>query len=248
MTNSPSLTPRQIEDERPRTAYHEAGHAVMAVFTNQLIGQVNIIPSGDQLGFCGQPSTIRLYRGQLRTVALRRAIETELRREALLTLAALAGEAILDDWNFTTDDIELTAHREEVVLLAEEFDVTDPEAFLGEAVLALGWFFEQAPVRRAVQAVAEQLLAKETLMVDEVHRIVEAVVTPQEFRRLVRAAFSFELSEATCQDCGDSLWWAPPKRRYCSFRCQSRARTQRRKMRQQMTEPLGSGAKKEHPR
>lgn len=65
----------------PATAYHEAGHAVMALTLDRPIHQVSIIPGRQFLGIC------KFQKG------VNRSCDDLLEREVLIALAGLAAEA-----------------------------------------------------------------------------------------------------------------------------------------------------------
>jgi len=65
----------------PATAYHEAGHAVMALLHERPVLKVNILPQGERLGIC-----------QFRK-GVQRPSNDWLEAELLIALAGLAAEA-----------------------------------------------------------------------------------------------------------------------------------------------------------
>lgn len=76
------VDPLSTDDSRKRlTAYHEAGHAVMALLQGRNVHRVSIVPKQSRLGDC-----------QLRKDVARVA-KDPLEAEALVLLAGLVGEA-----------------------------------------------------------------------------------------------------------------------------------------------------------
>jgi len=69
-----------MEDNRTLTAYHEAGHAVMALLMGRAIQKVSIIPSQNRLGTC----TIKKGRTK--------QVQDKLEAEILILLAGMAAE------------------------------------------------------------------------------------------------------------------------------------------------------------
>lgn len=69
-----------MEDDRSLTAYHEAGHAVMALLMGRDIQKVSIIPSQNRLGAC----TIKKGRAK--------QVQDKLEAEILILLAGMAAE------------------------------------------------------------------------------------------------------------------------------------------------------------
>lgn len=70
-----------METDRILTAYHEAGHAVMALLTGRSVKKVSIIPSQNRLGAC----TIQKGRA--------RQVQDKLEAEILILLAGMAAES-----------------------------------------------------------------------------------------------------------------------------------------------------------
>ncbi|MEP2775634.1 MAG: M50 family metallopeptidase [Luteolibacter sp.] len=69
-----------MTDERILTAYHEAGHAVMALLMGRSIQKVSIIPSQNRLGAC------TFQKGRAKQV------QDKLEAEILILLAGMAAE------------------------------------------------------------------------------------------------------------------------------------------------------------
>jgi ATP-dependent Zn protease len=69
-----------MSDDRILTAYHEAGHAVMALLMGRSIQKVSIIPSQNRLGAC----TIQKGRAK--------QVQDKLEAEILILLAGMAAE------------------------------------------------------------------------------------------------------------------------------------------------------------
>ncbi len=69
-----------MEHDRTLTAYHEAGHAVMALLMGRDIQKVSIIPSKNRLGAC----TIKKGRAK--------QVQDKLEAEILILLAGMAAE------------------------------------------------------------------------------------------------------------------------------------------------------------
>ncbi|MGJ8657733.1 MAG: cell division protein FtsH [Akkermansiaceae bacterium] len=67
-------------DQRIHTAYHEAGHAVLAIITGRTVNKVTIIPGGNKLGVC------KMSKGR------KKASPDALEAELLILLAGLAAE------------------------------------------------------------------------------------------------------------------------------------------------------------
>ena len=69
-----------MEDQRTLTAYHEAGHAVMALLMGRSVQKVSIIPSQNRLGTC------TMKKGRAKQV------QDKLEAEILILLAGMAAE------------------------------------------------------------------------------------------------------------------------------------------------------------
>ena len=73
--------PDPAPDRDPATAYHEAGHAVVALALGRPVHKVSILPSRDKLGWCEYKKGVF------------RPSEDWLEREVLIALAGMAAEA-----------------------------------------------------------------------------------------------------------------------------------------------------------
>lgn len=69
-----------MDDSRTLTAYHEAGHAVMALLMGRSVQRVSIVPSQNRLGTC------TLQKGRAKQV------QDKLEAEILILLAGMAAE------------------------------------------------------------------------------------------------------------------------------------------------------------
>ena len=67
-------------DPRILTAYHEAGHAVIAIVVGRAVNKVSIIPGGNRLGAC------KMSKGR------KKASQDALEADLLILLAGLAAE------------------------------------------------------------------------------------------------------------------------------------------------------------
>ncbi len=74
-------TPSEAPTYDPATAYHEAGHAVIALLLGRPVHAVSVLPTRDHLGVC-----------QFRNPVFRPS-EDWIEREVLISLAGLAAEA-----------------------------------------------------------------------------------------------------------------------------------------------------------
>jgi len=67
-------------DQRTHTAYHEAGHAVIAIVVGRTVNKVSIIPGGNKLGVC------KMSKGR------KKASQDALEADLLILLAGIAAE------------------------------------------------------------------------------------------------------------------------------------------------------------
>ncbi len=74
------MSANEQSDQSIRTAYHEAGHAVIAIMVGRTVNKVSIVPGGKRLGVC------KMNKG--RTKASQDALEADL----LILLAGMAAE------------------------------------------------------------------------------------------------------------------------------------------------------------
>ena len=75
------MDPAPDRDRDPATAYHEAGHAVVALALGRPVHKVSILPSRDKLGWCEYKKGVF------------RPSDDWLEREVLIALAGMAAEA-----------------------------------------------------------------------------------------------------------------------------------------------------------
>ena len=74
------MPPQDHSEQRIHTAYHEAGHAVIAIITGRNVNKVSIIPGGNKLGVC------KMSKGR------KKASPDALEAELLILLAGMAAE------------------------------------------------------------------------------------------------------------------------------------------------------------
>lgn len=139
-----------MKDARTMTAYHEAGHAVVAICVGRAIQKVSIIPNKTRLGAC------EIKKGRFQPTG------DWLEDEVLILLAGVAAEAKFTgryDWQGADQDMRnvrrLTLSRAGDELRAEKLErrlLAKTEHLLSDEST---W--------KVVQQIAEALLEKETI-------------------------------------------------------------------------------------
>lgn len=138
------MTPEPIEHD-PTTAYHEAGHAVIALVLDRPVHRVSVLPKNSRLGQC------EFGKGRFKPS------EDALEREVLIALAGFAAEARhtgiyhLDAANHDLRYVRRLVLERKSVRAAPRY-----EQRLLSKVEAL---LDDDAVWRAVEAIAAELLA-----------------------------------------------------------------------------------------
>lgn len=140
------MTPPPATDfpHDPATAYHEAGHAVMAIIHERPVLKVNILPSGERLGIC------KFQKG------VQRPSDDWLESEILIALAGLAAEArhtgVYDEHGAGRD---LQSVRKLALMRTSERSV---ERFEQRMLSKAENIFSDDQVWNAVERIAQELL------------------------------------------------------------------------------------------
>ena len=157
------------------TAYHEAGHAVMAELCGQIVTEIEIV--GDE-EHCGSVSCLRFFE-EPRWARDRRVPSADIEGRILVLVAGLAAESVVTDrevWEGHDDDLD-----EAVRLALKIVGACDRvEGFLREAkdhaadILRRHW--------DAVETLAGMLLIHRRIERDRIRRVVEILAEPEDDR------------------------------------------------------------------
>lgn len=132
------------------TAYHEAGHAVLALFLGRPIQRVSILPSQQRLGHC------EIQKGAFRPN--KDALETDL----LILLAGVAAEARRTghyNWNAARQDLRDVRRLAEMRAVGEKSIERLERRMLDKTEHLL----DQPGVWSAIEQIAAELLLKTTI-------------------------------------------------------------------------------------
>ncbi len=160
------------------TAYHEAGHVVVAAYFGLPTTDVTIVPSGDAFGMATHPSPLMLDLGSEGTAAARRSAARDM---IVASYAGLAAQRLVDT---QAPDFHGHGDEEGAMDLSRTYAVLPRSGcFVGdevhEAYLARLRGEAERLVRRlrtAIQALARALLSRKTIPGDEAVAFVEPII------------------------------------------------------------------------
>jgi ATP-dependent Zn protease len=139
-----------VVDSRTITAYHEAGHAVIAISVGRPIHKVSIIPNKTRLGAC------EVKKGRFQPSS------DWLEDEILILFAGVAAEAKLTgkyDWRGAGQDLRNIRH----LTLSRAGDVTRAEKLERRLLSKTEHMLESEDIWNVVVQIAVALLEKETI-------------------------------------------------------------------------------------
>jgi len=132
------------------TAYHEAGHAVIALSQGRIVQEVSIIPGPQRLGHCG------VGKGTARK--LKDSLETDL----LILLAGLAAEARLAGRYHLPGAAQDLRMAERLALMRAPNE-RQAQRLLERTLAKVEHLLAEAGIWNAVTALAEELLRSQRL-------------------------------------------------------------------------------------
>lgn len=137
-------------DQRTKTAYHEAGHAVIAIVVGRSVNKVSIIPGGNKLGVC------KMGKGR------KKASQDMLEAELLILLAGMAAEARKSgQYNMQGASQDLRAA--EKLALSRAGNPRQAEKILKRALDKVHHLFDQPVTWNAAKSIANALLENESI-------------------------------------------------------------------------------------
>ena len=132
------------------TAYHEAGHAVIAIMVGRTVNKVSIVPGGKRLGVC------KMNKG--RTKASQDALEADL----LILLAGMAAEG-RKSGRYNMQGASQDIRDAEKLALMRAGNANQAGKVLKRALDKVHHLFDQAATWNATKAIAQALLESQTI-------------------------------------------------------------------------------------
>ncbi len=137
-------------DQSTRTAYHEAGHAVIAIMVGRTVNKVSIVPSGKKLGVC------KMNKG--RTKASHDALEADL----LILLAGMAAEG-RKAGKYNMQGASQDLREAEKLAFMRAGNANQAEKILRRAFDKVHNLMDQKATWIAIKAIAEALLENQAI-------------------------------------------------------------------------------------
>ena len=137
-------------DQRIHTAYHEAGHAVIAIVTGRSVNKVSIIPGGNKLGVC------KMSKGR------KKASQDVLEAELLILLAGMAAEG-RKSGKYNLQGASQDLRAAEKLALSRAGNPRQASKVLKRALDKVQHLFDQPANWVATKSIAEALLESESI-------------------------------------------------------------------------------------
>ncbi len=137
-------------DQKILTAYHEAGHAVMALLMGRSVQKVSIIPSQNRLGVCS------IQKGRAKQV------QDKLEAEMLILLAGMAAEGRKSGrYNVAGASQDLRAV--EKLAISRSGNTRQAEKLIHKALDKTQHLLSNQATWKAVKVIASELLKNESI-------------------------------------------------------------------------------------
>ena len=150
-------------EQRIHTAYHEAGHAVLAIITGRNINKVSIKPGGNKLGVC------KIAKGR------KKANSDVLEAELLILLAGMAAEG-RKSGNYNIHGATQDLHQAEKLALMRAGNPKQASKVLKRALDKVHNHFNQSPNWSATKSIANALLENESISGREAEHLYKIAV------------------------------------------------------------------------
>ncbi len=137
-------------DQRSLTAYHEAGHAVIAIVVGRSVNKVSIIPGGNRLGAC------KMSKGR------KKASQDVLEAELLILLAGLAAEG-RKSGRYNMGGAAQDLRDAEKLAFSRAGNSRQAEKILKRTLDKVHHLFDQSANWAATKSIAEALLESEAI-------------------------------------------------------------------------------------
>ena len=148
-------------DQRILTAYHEAGHAVIAIVVGRPVNKVSIVPGGNRLGAC------KMSKGR------KKASQDVLEAELLILLAGLAAEG-RKSGRYNMQGAAQDLRSAEKLALSRAGNPRQAEKILRRSLDKVHHLFDQSVNWAATKSIAGALLESESISgreADHLYRI-----------------------------------------------------------------------------
>lgn len=137
-------------DQNVRTAYHEAGHAVIAILVGRAVNKVSIIPGGNRLGVC------KMNKGR------KKASQDALEADLLILLAGMAAEG-RKSGRYNMQGASQDIREAEKLALMRAGNARQAEKVLKRALDKVHHLFDQSATWNATKAIAQALLESQSI-------------------------------------------------------------------------------------
>ena len=139
-----------MTDKRILTAYHEAGHAVMALLMGRSVQKVSIIPSQNRLGAC----TIQKGRAK--------QVQDKLEAEILILLAGMAAEG-RKSGHYNVQGASQDLHVVEKLAMARSGNLRQATKLVHKLLDKTQHLLSDKATWAAVKVIAEELIEHESI-------------------------------------------------------------------------------------
>ena len=139
-----------MTDKRILTAYHEAGHAVMALLMGRSVQKVSIIPSQNRLGAC----TIQKGRAK--------QVQDKLEAEILILLAGMAAEG-RKSGHYNVQGASQDLHVVEKLAMARSGNLRQATKLVHKLLDKTQHLLSDKATWTAVKVIAEELIEHESI-------------------------------------------------------------------------------------
>ena len=141
---------RKEIDKRTLTAYHEAGHAVMALLMGRSVQKVSIIPSQNRLGVC----TIQKGRAK--------QVQDKLEAEILILLAGMAAEG-RKSGKYNLEGAAQDLKHVEKLAMSRSGNIKAAQKFFNKMLDKTQHLLSDKATWKAVKVIAAELLENESI-------------------------------------------------------------------------------------
>ncbi|MBK1854103.1 M50 family metallopeptidase [Verrucomicrobiaceae bacterium 5K15] len=137
-------------DQKTLTAYHEAGHAVMALLMGRSVQKVSIIPSQNRLGVC------TMQKGRAKQV------QDKLEAEMLILLAGMAAEG-RKSGKYNIHGASQDLRMVEKLAMSRSGNARQAEKLIHKTLDKTQHLLSQSGTWQAVKAIATELVENESI-------------------------------------------------------------------------------------
>jgi len=139
-----------MSDQTFLTAYHEAGHAVMALLMGRSVQKVSIIPSQNRLGAC----TIQKGRAK--------QVRDKLEAEVLILLAGMAAEG-RKSGRYNLQGASQDLRKVEKLALSRSGNAKQASKYIHRMLDKTQHLLSKPSTWKAVKVIAEELIERESI-------------------------------------------------------------------------------------